>query len=81
MSNAVRTFIPNAFGELGLHRIEAALMPRNKPSLRVLERNQFRREGFARKYLKINGRWEDHILFGLLRAETCGQDRGVPGDE
>ena len=81
MTNAVRTFIPHAFGELGLHRVEAALMPANRPSLRVLERNNFRREGFARRYLKINGRWEDHVLYSLLRDEVGTSSAGVMGDE
>ncbi len=79
MTSAVGVFIPHVFGELGLHRIEAALMPRNVASLRVLERNNFRREGFARKYLKINGRWEDHILYGLLRDDFRRVREGSTG--
>ena len=49
-----------------LHRIEANVMPRNVRSLAVLERLGFRNEGLARRYLKINGTWEDHIHMVLL---------------
>lgn len=72
MSAAVRAIIPHAFGTLRLHRIEAATMPDNAASMRVLERCGFAREGFARRYLKINGAWQDHILFALL-AEDGGE--------
>lgn len=50
-----------AFHQLGLHRIEANVMPRNQRSLRVLEKNGFEMEGISRYYLNINGVWEDHI--------------------
>lgn len=72
MSDAVSAMIPFAFGQLRLHRIEAASIPSNQPSIRVLERSGFEREGLARQYLKINGHWSDHILFGLVApgAET-----------
>ncbi len=66
MTEAVRAVVPFAFGALRLHRLEAASMPANTPSIRVLERNGFMREGFAQRYLKINGEWRDHILFGRL---------------
>ena len=58
-----------AFEELRLHRLEAACMPVNAASLRTLERGGFAREGIARRYLKINGVWEDHVLFGLPRED------------
>lgn len=61
MSEAVQECVRIAFEELGLHRIEANIMPRNLPSLRVAEKCGFVREGISRKYLKINGVWEDHI--------------------
>ena len=77
MTRAVQALAGFAFGELLLHRIEAATMPANTASIRVLERNGFRREGFARGLLKINGLWEDHILFALL-AEDFALSREVP---
>jgi ribosomal-protein-alanine N-acetyltransferase len=55
-----------AFGELGLHRIEASTLVDNAASQRVLERNGFRRYGMAPRYLRINGEWRDHVLFQLL---------------
>lgn len=61
MTQAVTAVVRFAFETLRLHRIEANVMPRNKRSLRVLEKCGFREEGMARNYLKINGVWEDHI--------------------
>ncbi|VAW16816.1 Ribosomal-protein-S5p-alanine acetyltransferase [hydrothermal vent metagenome] len=66
MSAAVRTLIPFAFGQLDLHRIEAACLPHNQPSIGLLTKVGFTREGYARRYLKINGEWQDHILFARL---------------
>lgn len=61
MSMAVGMLTRYAFEELGLHRIEANVMPKNKASLRVLEKNHFVNEGISKYYLNINGVWEDHI--------------------
>lgn len=69
MSEAVAAIVPYTFDDLRLHRIEAAAMPSNVASIRVLERNGFRREGLARRYLKINGAWQDHILHALLAED------------
>ncbi|MBN9478648.1 MAG: GNAT family N-acetyltransferase [Bordetella sp.] len=66
---AVRAMLAHAFGALGLHRVEAACVPTNHASRRVLEKAGFRQEGLARAYLKINGRWADHLLFGVLDDE------------
>jgi ribosomal-protein-alanine N-acetyltransferase len=66
MTAAVGMLLPVAFDELRLHRIEAACLPSNVASIGVLERNAFRREGLARRYLKINGTWQDHLLFARL---------------
>lgn len=66
---AVRAMLAHAFGSLGLHRVEAACVPTNHASHRVLEKAGFRQEGVARAYLKINGRWADHLLFGVLQEE------------
>ena len=49
------------FRNLGLHRVEANIMPRNLPSRRAAAKAGFEEEGLARRYLKINGVWEDHI--------------------
>jgi ribosomal-protein-alanine N-acetyltransferase len=66
MSAAVVAVLGFAGDELRLHRVEAACMPSNTPSIRVLERCGFEREGLARSYLKINGEWQDHLLFGRV---------------
>jgi ribosomal-protein-alanine N-acetyltransferase len=66
MSDAVRTVIPFVFDELRLHRLEAASMPSNTRSVTLLEKVGFSREGFARRYLLINGQWQDHLLFAML---------------
>jgi ribosomal-protein-alanine N-acetyltransferase len=57
-----------AFDRLQLHRLEAACVPENAPSAALLEQAGFEREGYARAYLKINGDWRDHILFGRVRG-------------
>jgi [ribosomal protein S5]-alanine N-acetyltransferase len=69
MTDAVRLAVSHAFGPAGLHRIQAAVMPRNGASIRVLEKLGFREEGLARRYLRIAGAWEDHLLFALPREE------------
>jgi [ribosomal protein S5]-alanine N-acetyltransferase len=53
----------------GLHRVQAAVMPRNAGSIGVLEKAGFSREGLAEGYLQINGTWEDHVLFAVTRDE------------
>ena len=69
MTAAVRGVIPFAFGTLRLHRIEAACIPANTASIRLLERTGFQREGFARQYLCINGLWQDHLLFARIQDD------------
>jgi ribosomal-protein-alanine N-acetyltransferase len=64
-TDAVRTVVTHAFDELALHRVQAAVMLDNPGSMRVLEKSGFRREGVARHYLQIDGRWVDHVLFGV----------------
>ena len=76
MTMAVRAAIGFGFATLRLHRIEAACLPHNAPSMRLLERNGFVREGLARAYLRINGAWQDHVLFALLES-----DMAQPGSE
>ncbi len=67
MTAAVRAVIPFAFGTLRLHRLEAACIPTNTASIRLLENTGFVREGYARDYLCINGIWQDHLLYGRLK--------------
>jgi ribosomal-protein-alanine N-acetyltransferase len=70
MTEAVRAAVGHAFDVLKLHRLEAATQPNNTRSIRVLEVNGFEREGFAKGYLKINGVWADHLLFGRLAGHS-----------
>lgn len=67
MTAAVRALIPFAFSTLRLHRLEAACIPTNVASIRLLEKTGFVREGYARDYLCINGVWQDHLLYGRLK--------------
>ena len=69
MSEAVRGVVSFAFDELSLHRVEAACLPTNEPSRRLLKGVGFGEEGLARAYLKINGRWEDHLLFAIVSTD------------
>lgn len=61
MTEALEAVMTYAFTEFRLHRIEANIMPRNLASIRVVEKAGFNYEGISKKYLKINGKWEDHI--------------------
>ena len=76
---AVRALTDFAFRSLGLHRLEAACIPDNAPSRRLLGKAGFVEEGYARAYLKINGAWRDHVLFGLVSPMRGpeGPDEGV----
>jgi ribosomal-protein-alanine N-acetyltransferase len=69
MTAAVRALIPVVFDLLRLHRVEAACIPSNIASVRLLEKTGFRREGYARAYLCINGMWQDHLLYAQLRSD------------
>lgn len=72
MTAAVRAIVPFVFDSLELHRLEAACLPTNMASMRLLERVGFKREGLARRYLRINGEWRDHVLFALLDTDPRG---------
>ncbi|WP_010492088.1 GNAT family N-acetyltransferase [Paenibacillus elgii] len=76
MSEAVGLALRFAFENCGLHRVQAAIMPRNRGSIRVVEKNAMRLEGLARNYLQIHGVWEDHAIYAMTREEWPP----VPGD-
>jgi [ribosomal protein S5]-alanine N-acetyltransferase len=69
MTAAVRAVIPFVFDSLELHRLEAACLPSNTASIRLLEKTGFKGEGLARRYLRINGVWQDHLLYALLDTD------------
>src|SRR5215467_7037629 len=67
MTAALPLILDFAFGRLRLHRVEAACLPTNVPSRALLLGAGFEQEGYARQYLCIDGRWQDHLLFAILR--------------
>jgi len=69
MGAAVGAVVPFVFDQLRLHRLEAACLPSNTASIRLLEKVGFTREGFARRYLRINGVWQDHFLYAMLSED------------
>jgi len=69
MTDAVVALTRHAFERMGFHRIEAACLPSNDASRRVLMKAGFTAEGTARKYLKINGQWQDHLLFAIIAGD------------
>ena len=69
MTAAVRAVVPFVFDSLELHRLEAACLPTNAASIKLLEKTGFKREGLARRYLRINGVWQDHLLYALLDGD------------
>jgi ribosomal-protein-alanine N-acetyltransferase len=71
-TRAVRAIKRVAFGDLGLHRIQAETLLHNVRSQRVLERNGFVRYGLAPEYLKIAGTWQDHLMFQVLAPDSEG---------
>ena len=72
MSAALPLVLDFAFDRLRLHRVEAACLPTNVPSRALLLRTGFQQEGYARNYLLIDGKWQDHLLFAILREDWRG---------
>ena len=64
--------VDHCFGPVGLHRMDATVQPDNAASQAVLRRVGFREEGLLRRYMDVNGRWRDHLLFGLTVEELDG---------
>ena len=73
MSEALTALRDYAFNILDLSRLEAACLPENKASRKLLERCQFKYEGVAQAYLQINGRWRNHVLYACLRTDRRGR--------
>ena len=69
MTEAMEAMLAFAFSELKLHRVEAACLLDNAASRALLKKCGFMEEGLARKYLRIDGRWQDHIMFAVLRED------------
>lgn len=69
MTLALPLVLRHAFDTLRLHRLEANIQPENDASIALVRRAGFTREGFSRRYLKINGRWRDHERWAILRED------------
>lgn len=80
MTEALALAVEHAFGTLKLHRVEANIIPSNVPSISLVKRLGFRREGTARRYLQIAGRYEDHVHWALTSEEwpTAAARRILP---
>ncbi len=70
MLAALKLAVSYIFSSLQLHRIEAACIPDNHRSIRLLEKAGFQREGYLREYLKINGEWRDHVMYSILEKDV-----------
>jgi ribosomal-protein-alanine N-acetyltransferase len=79
MARALRAAVNYSFSTLRLHRLEAACLPTNRASIRLLEGVGFHREGHARSYLCIDGRWQDHLLFAMLESDPMPMRRPRSG--
>lgn len=75
MSEALFALLDFTYGTLGLHRTEAACLPHNQASRRLLEKLGFREEGLAKGYLRIAGKWQDHVLYAQLAEEFLARRR------
>ena len=69
MKRGLRLALREAFGPLGLHRVEANIQPANLASIALVRSLGFRKEGFSPNYLKIDGEWRDHERWAILREE------------
>lgn len=84
LTEGLRLVLREAFGPIGLHRVEANVQPENLRSIALVERLGFRREGYSPRYLKIGGRWRDHVRYAILAeefltAETARRARSPRG--
>ena len=77
MTEGLHCVLSHCFKTVGLNRGEAACMPDNGASKALLIRCGFQREGYAKKYLKINGVWRDHLLFAILKDELVKQNSDI----
>ena len=69
MTEAITLLLDAAYRDVRLHRVEVNVQPANKRSVRLVERAGFTREGYSRRYVKIAGRWRDHIRFAMLAED------------
>jgi ribosomal-protein-alanine N-acetyltransferase len=79
MPEAVAVVLRFAFDQLGLHRVEAAIVPRNARSRRVAEKLGMRDEGTSERFLQIRGVWEDHVRYAITAEEWSARKRELEG--
>jgi [ribosomal protein S5]-alanine N-acetyltransferase len=79
MGEAMQLALREAFGPLGLHRVEANIQPANTASIALARRSGFEREGFSPRYLKINGRWRDHERWAINAEQWRDHKRAIRG--
>lgn len=70
MTEAVKMAVAYGFETLKLHRIQAGVMPHNTPSIKVLEKAGFHKEGIAKENVQINGKWQDHLILAIINQEN-----------
>jgi ribosomal-protein-alanine N-acetyltransferase len=80
MPEAVALVLRYAFEELGLHRVEAAIVPRNKRSRRVAEKLGLRDEGTSEHFLQIRGVWEDHVRYAMTSEDWAIRKKEIEED-
>jgi ribosomal-protein-alanine N-acetyltransferase len=77
MAEGFALALGHAFSALKLHRVEANVQPANRRSLALVERLGFEREGYSRRYVKIGGRWRDHVRFAMLAEDWAKLRAGI----
>lgn len=80
MPEAVALVIRFAFEDLNLHRVEAAIVPRNKASRRVAEKLGLREEGTSDRLLQIRGVWEDHVRYAITTEDWAVRKQEIESD-
>jgi ribosomal-protein-alanine N-acetyltransferase len=76
-TEALALALDRAFGELALHRVEVNVQPGNRGSLALVERLGFEREGYSRRYVRVAGRWRDHVRFAMLSEDWPRRRRAL----
>ncbi|HBC31708.1 MAG TPA: 30S ribosomal protein S5 alanine N-acetyltransferase [Clostridiales bacterium] len=67
MTEAIKEVVKIMFEDFGLHRIEVNILPRNVRSLEIMKKLNFEQEGYSKRYLEINGKWEDHVHYAIYK--------------